>query len=65
MDIKIPKITIESRPAVQFPPDLFSLQPLTLSQLGVSGNFYVSSIEHQWLSENGQAVQTKFGKERE
>ena len=61
--LAFPQITVESRPGVQFAPDLFSLQPLTISQLGISGNFYVSSIEHQWLTNNGQAVMTKFGLE--
>jgi hypothetical protein len=61
--LAFPQITVESRPGVQFAPDLFAQVPLSLSQLGISGNYLVSSIEHQWLSENGQAVLTKFGME--
>ncbi len=61
--LAFPQITVENRPDIQFPPDLFSLQPLAINQLGINGNYYVSSIEHKWLTPNGQAVLTKFGLE--
>lgn len=54
-------VRIENRPDIQFTPDLFDLVNVTVNRLGVSGvNYRVAGIEHDWISENGQATRTTW-----
>lgn len=56
-----PIVQIEGRPDLQFAPDLFDIVTLTLPTLGILGDSYrVAFIEHESLTENCQAVRTKF-----
>lgn len=55
---EFPKIQMQSRPNLQFVPDLFDRIGLTVEKLGISNVFSVGSIEHEWISENGQDVLT-------
>jgi hypothetical protein len=55
-----PIIQIESRPELQFAPDLFDPVTLQINTWNLSDTFAVGSIQHEWLSENGQAVRTTW-----
>jgi hypothetical protein len=52
-------VRMEGRPDIQFTPDLFDLINVTMASKGISGvNYQAAGIEHEWISENGQAVRT-------
>jgi hypothetical protein len=53
-------VKLENRSTYQFGADLFDTIGLTITKLSVSGSFKVAGIEHQWLTENGQAVRTTW-----
>ena len=54
-------VKLESRPDIQFTPDLFDLVNVTISKLSVSGvNYRIAGIEHEWTISNGQAVRTTW-----
>lgn len=54
-------VRLETRPDIQFTPDLFDLVNVTINRLGISGvNYRVAGIEHNWLTDNGQAVRTEW-----
>jgi len=56
-----PTIIVEARPDIQFLPDLFDTTTLTILAIGINGvSFRVSSIEHETLDDNCQAVRTVF-----
>lgn len=56
-----PVIKAENRTALQFTPDIYRYTfDLTLPTFGIDDLFRVGGIEHRWLNENGQAVQTTF-----
>lgn len=54
-------VSLEARPDIQFTPDLFDLVNTTISRLSIAAvNYRVSGIEHEWISENGQATRTTW-----
>lgn len=56
-----PVIQIEHRSDLQFQPELYSSRiKLEIPSKNIDGYYRVGKIEHQWLSENGQAVRTTF-----
>lgn len=56
--IPAPIIQFENRPEYQFYLDLWDRVRLLVGEYGIFDIFRVGSIEHRWLSENGQAVRT-------
>lgn len=56
--IVLPIIQMEDRVVNQFSPDLYDKIILRVHKLKLQKVFRVGSIEHQWLSENGQSVRT-------
>lgn len=57
---ELPQIQIEGRPDIQFVPDLFDPVIIDIQALNIGDTFQVGYIEHEWLSENGQAVRTTW-----
>lgn len=55
---KSPVIEIETRPDIQFKPELLDKVNLTASRLGISNAYFVNGLEHRWLENTGQAVLT-------
>lgn len=55
-----PIIQLEDRPTEQFTPDLHDRVVLDIDHLGIRNAFRVGQIEHNWMSENGNAVRTVF-----
>jgi hypothetical protein len=53
-----PIIRIEARPSYQFYLDLWDRVELTLGTIGISGNFRVGGIEHEFTGPGGQGVLT-------
>lgn len=54
-------VRIDARPDIQFTYDLFDAIDVTITRLGITNVIYrISSIEHQWLTDNGQAVRTTW-----
>jgi hypothetical protein len=56
----LPTISIDTRPDIQFGPDLFDVITVSLAKLGISSNFRVGSISHEWTADTGQAVRTTW-----
>jgi hypothetical protein len=56
----LPTISIDTRPDIQFTPDLFDVITVDLAKLGINSNFRVGHIAHEWLSETGQSVRTTW-----
>lgn len=56
-------VKVESRPDIQFAPDLFDIADLTINHLGIAQDFKIGGIEHRWVKENGQAVLTTWNLE--
>ena len=52
------EVKVQTRPDIQFEPDLFDVVNLQVDRLGISQNFKIGGIEHRWLNQNGQSVQT-------
>lgn len=55
-----PVVQVESRPDVQFAPDLMDRVSLAIARLGIDDDFRVGMIEHEWLEPTGQAVLTTW-----
>ncbi len=53
-----PNVQLEGRPELQFVPDLFDAVTLDLPNAGIIEDYRLGRIEHKWLDENGQSVQT-------
>lgn len=53
-------VQLEASPVNQFTPDLMDTIDTTITRLSVDGNYRVGSIEHQWVTDNGQAVLTTW-----
>lgn len=53
-----PVIQIEKRPELQFAVDLFDRVDTELTALGIDGTYQIGQIQHDWLIDNGQAVNT-------
>jgi len=53
-----PVIQFEDRPELQFGVGLFGALSATIDKLGLSSNYSVSNIKHEWLGPNGQSVRT-------
>lgn len=57
--IPYPIIKIETRPALQFPLDLYTdVVHLTAGTLSLNKVYRIGKIDHDWLNNNGQAVVT-------
>lgn len=61
--LKFPTVQFESRPDIQFIPDLFSAIQVNIEKLVISGQYSAGNISHKWLSSNGQVVLTRIGLE--
>jgi hypothetical protein len=57
---ELPVLQIESRPELQFAVDLFDPLTVQIPARAISDTFQVGMIEHEWISENGQAVRTTW-----
>ena len=55
-----PVIQFEDQPSYQFYFDLWDRVELTLGTIGISGNFRVGGIEHEFTTPSGQGVRTAF-----
>lgn len=55
-----PTVIMEGRPDLQFNFDLQDTVAVNIAALQINDNFKVGMIEHRWLSENGQSVQTRI-----
>jgi len=55
-----PTVIMEGRPDFQFNFDLQDTVAVNIAPLQIDDDFKVGMIEHRWLSENGQSVQTKI-----
>lgn len=53
-----PTIRIVQRPELQYTVDLFDAIDLIIDKLGVADTYQIGQIEHEWLSETGQATAT-------
>jgi hypothetical protein len=54
-------VKLEARPDIQFAADLFDLINNTISRLSIASvNYRVAGIEHEWISDNGQATLTTW-----
>jgi hypothetical protein len=58
--LAFPVIQLEARETIQYAYDLFTRINLSASALGISADYYLGKIEHEWLSETGQAVRTTW-----
>lgn len=54
----LPVFQINTRPDLQFTPDLFDPITLTIARLNISGLYRVGAISHEWTAPTGQAVTT-------
>jgi hypothetical protein len=60
-DHPFPHVKVDSRPALQFTPDIFSVATAQIARLGIDGvAFRVAGIGHQTVGENCQQVITTF-----
>lgn len=57
---KNPAIRIETRPDIQYLPDLFDRLSLTIAELGVDGAYRIGNIKHESLNDTCQAVVSTF-----
>lgn len=57
---ELPQVQIEGRPDIQFVPDLFDPVTVGINAMNIGDTFQVGYIQHEWLSENGQAVRTTW-----
>ena len=55
---KYPRFQLEAQPAYQFGFDLLDKVTVVIGKYSINTNFGVGGIEHRWLSDNGQAVET-------
>ena len=55
-----PTIKIINRPDLQYTVDLFDNIDLIVEKLGIADTFRIGYIEHEWMTETGQASQTIF-----
>jgi len=55
-----PRFKVEHRSAEQFGPDLFDVVTLVIDKYTIDDDYKIGYIEHVWLTENGQSVQTTF-----
>lgn len=56
---KFPIVQIEDRPSIQFSRDIFRDRiQFTSPTLGITGDFRIGKIEHNWVKENGSATRT-------
>mgnify|MGYP007071590816 CR=1 FL=1 len=55
-----PRVQLLDNPALQFTPDLFSLQSLAFPSKSISGDYATALIEHQWIDALGQKIRTTF-----
>jgi hypothetical protein len=53
-----PIVQVEDRPDIQYGLELYDRVTLDFPTLGVSGDYRVAKVDHQWLNENGRAVRT-------
>ncbi len=51
---------IQDRPTIQFVYDLFDIVTLDIAKKNIYGDYRVGGIEHEFLSDNGKSVLTKF-----
>lgn len=58
--LDVPTVQMEASKANQFAVDLFDRITYQSTKLGFNTNFAIGYIEHQWISETGQAVRTTF-----
>lgn len=55
-----PRFKVRNKPAKQFLPDVFSLITLDFAQAGISGEYRIGYIRHEWAQRNGDIVDTVF-----
>jgi hypothetical protein len=56
-----PTVQLENKPDLQYQAELFDTFTLDIPGKGISGDFRVAYIAHEWLTENGQSVRTTYG----
>lgn len=56
----LPTISIDTRPDLQFLPDLFDRITLTSAKLNINADYRIGQILHEWTAETGQGVRTTF-----
>lgn len=55
-----PAVRVKDNPSKQFSVDLFDRITLSFTSKGISGDYFVSYIEHEWVVPTGQTIQTIF-----
>lgn len=57
---EFPVFMVENRASVQFALELLDRVTITITKLGIDADYRIGGIEESWLTENGQAVRTRF-----
>lgn len=55
-----PRIQFLDRSTIQFAHDLYTRLTLGVTALGVSDDYYIGYVFHEWLDDNGQGVRTEW-----
>ena len=57
---QFPRFVVRDTPAKQFAPDIFDIVAVDFDSHHVTGNFRVGYMEHNWVINNGDVVDTTF-----
>ena len=55
-----PRLKLINKPAKQFPPDLLDHLNLDFPEERMTGVYQLAEIEHEWLEQTGNVVETRF-----
>ena len=55
-----PTIHVRDRPTIQFARELGDRINLDVTKVGLDSDYRIGGIQHQWMDENGEGVQTAF-----
>lgn len=61
--LAFPVIALEERPSLQFGYDLFTRVGLSVAARGISADYYIGKIQHEFQFESGQGVRTTWSLE--
>jgi hypothetical protein len=55
-----PQVKLRNQTALQFTPDLFDWVNVNISDMSINSNFALGYIQHDWMDQSGQNVDTQF-----
>lgn len=55
-----PQVKLRNQTALQFTPDLFDWITVTIADMNINNTFALGYVEHNWLDEIGQTIETQF-----